>query len=376
MHIEEFSLERIQSLYENTVSYNLTESGLHPYSLREILTVDEQAQVLEMPLHYGQTNGDDVLRSKLAELYSRPECPLSEKNILVTNGTAEANFLATWALLNADDHAIVVLPNYMQIPGLARSLGVGISHVYLKEDESWRLDLDEVERQITNRTKAVFLCNPNNPTGQLIDPEQRARLVNIAAKNDLWIYCDEIYIGSELEGEETQSLLGLNAYDRIIVSSGLSKSYGLAGLRIGWTIAPEKFIEKLWSHRDYTSICSPLISQKVAALILTPERRSALLKRGRQVLRQNLAYLTEWTRAYGDDFSFVAPQAGGMAFVKYGYDINSSLLSQQLRREKSVFILPGDCFGLDGYLRLGIGQDPHIFQKGLELFGEFINKHF
>ena len=130
MHIEEFLLERNQSLYENTVSYNLTESGLHPYSLRESLAEDEQQEVLDLSLGYGQTNGDPGLRETIAALYPN----LNRDNVLLTNGSAEANYVAIWSLLDAGDEILMMLPNYMLVWGVARSFGVKVNPFYLRED--------------------------------------------------------------------------------------------------------------------------------------------------------------------------------------------------------------------------------------------------
>ncbi|MEZ5568650.1 MAG: aminotransferase class I/II-fold pyridoxal phosphate-dependent enzyme [Halioglobus sp.] len=141
MYIETFELERNQSLYENTVRYNLTESGIHPYTLRELLTEEQQAQVLDLRLGYGQTNGDPELRSTLATYY--PGC--TQDNILVTNGSAEANFVAFWSLLEPGDEVAMMLPNYQLLYGLTRSLGCAVRPFHLREDAGWAPDLDELE---------------------------------------------------------------------------------------------------------------------------------------------------------------------------------------------------------------------------------------
>src|SRR5262245_2798810 len=109
MKIETFLLERNQSLYENQVRFNLTESGLHPRALKDVLTADELDAMVRLPLGYGQTNGDRQLRAQIAALYSG----LNEDNVLVTNGSAEANFALVWSLIEAGDDVSLMLPNYM-----------------------------------------------------------------------------------------------------------------------------------------------------------------------------------------------------------------------------------------------------------------------
>ena len=141
MKIEEFQLERNQSLFENTVSYNLTESGIHPCALKDFLSDEEQREVLGLELGYGQTNGDPALRDAIAAMYPR----YNRDNVLVTNGSAEANFVAIWSLLGAGDQIAMMLPNYMLVWGLARSFGVDVKPFHLREERNWGIDMAELE---------------------------------------------------------------------------------------------------------------------------------------------------------------------------------------------------------------------------------------
>ncbi|MFX0183590.1 MAG: aminotransferase class I/II-fold pyridoxal phosphate-dependent enzyme [Candidatus Hodarchaeota archaeon] len=369
MKIEIFDLERIQSTWENIVKYNLTESGIHPYSLKELLTKDEIEELLSIRLGYGQTNGSIELRDAISRLYLEAD----RGNVLVTNGSAEANFIAIWSNLETNDELILMLPNYMQIWGISRSFGIKIKPFYLKEGRNWGVDLEELESLVSSRTKMIAICNPNNPTGAVLGVETMKDIVEIAREVEAWVYADEIYIGAELSGEETPSFWGF--YDKAIVSSGLSKAYALPGLRIGWLVGPKDIIEKSWSYHDYTSITTSIFSNKVATLILQPEMRMKVLNRNRRVLRENLSILTKWVKKYSDLFSFIPPQAGGIVFLRYNLPINSTELSTKLREEKDVFIIAGDCFGMDNYIRIGIGSEKDYFISGLNLIDEFISEY-
>ncbi|MEM7585437.1 MAG: aminotransferase class I/II-fold pyridoxal phosphate-dependent enzyme, partial [Acidobacteriota bacterium] len=148
MHIETFELERLQSLWENLVELNLTESGIHPYTLRELLDADEIEALLDVRLGYGWTNGEPDLRSAIAAYYPGA----TQDNVLVTNGSAEANFLAMWSLLEPGDEIVLMLPNYMQIWGLARSLGVEVKPFRLRESQGWTPDLDEIRGLVSSKT--------------------------------------------------------------------------------------------------------------------------------------------------------------------------------------------------------------------------------
>ncbi len=368
MKIEEFLLERNQSLFENTVRYNLTESGIHPCALRDFLSEDEQQEVLSLELGYGQTNGDPGLRDAIAALYPG----YSRDNVLVTNGSAEANFVTILSLLERGDEIVVMLPNYMLVWGLARSLGMRVIPFHLREDNHWSVDIDELKAVVSERTRMIVICNPNNPTGAVMREEEMAAVANIADKIGAWILSDEIYRGSELDGQECASFHAI--YNRSIVLSGMSKAMAHPGLRIGWVAADEQVVNDCWHCHDYTSISTGIISQYAAGKLLEPERRLAILNRGRSILRKNLRYLVDWIAARSDRYSLIRPRAGGMAFVRYQLPVNSSELVTGLRESKSVFVVPGDWYGMDRFLRFGIGCEHHILTEGLALFDDYINE--
>jgi len=364
--IETFELERIQSVWENRVKYNLTESGVHPYTLSELLTQDEIEELLSIRLGYGQTNGSIELRETISKLY--PGTDLD--NILVTNGSAEANFIAIWSNLEQEDELIVMLPNYMQIWGIARSFGIKVTPFYLKEELNWNPDIEELKSLISPKTKMIAVCNPNNPTGAVLSKETMEKIVDLAKKSDIWIHVDEVYRGAELIGEETPSFWGL--YDKIIITCGLSKAYALPGLRIGWLVGPKQIIEKAWSYHDYTTIGPGVLSNQIAIKALQPEMRQKILMRNRTLLRENLKLLQEWVEKHDALFHFIPPKAGGMAFLHYNIPINSTEFTTKLREKKSCFIVAGDCFGMDNYIRIGIGSEKSYFLDGLALISEMI----
>ncbi|NRB53782.1 MAG: aminotransferase class I/II-fold pyridoxal phosphate-dependent enzyme [Saprospiraceae bacterium] len=361
MNIPPFLLERIQSLYENTVEYNLTESGFHPFTLEELLSPDELKLIQSTVLGYGQTNGSIPLREAIAALYESCD----SEHVLVTNGSAEANFVACHTLLDKGDEVIMMVPNYMQIWGIAAEMDCQLKAFHLKEENNWAPDLDELERLSSPNTKMIVICNPNNPTGYTLTSAEMNRIIDIAKKNDAWIFSDEIYRGAELNGVEIESFYG--KYDKVMVNGGLSKAYALPGLRLGWLVGPKQLIEDSWGYHDYTSITAGILSHKVGEIALQPEKRLQILNRNRKMLNENLLVLQEWLAEKGDFFHFIPPKAGGMSFVRYhAPGVNSTDLSDWLRLNKSVFIVPGDCYGMDGYFRLGIGERKHFLLEGLE----------
>lgn len=368
MKIEIFDLERTQSLWENSVEYNLTETGIHPFTLDELLEKDELEKLISIRLGYGQTNGSVELRDSISAMYPGTD----RNNILVTNGSIEANFVAMWSLLERGDEMVLMLPNYMQIWGLTRSFDVNVRPFWLKEELCWQPDLDELRSYVNPRTKMIAVCNPNNPTGALLNDEAREEILRLARENDCWLYADEIYRGAELSGQLTESFYG--CYEKTIVAGGLSKAYALPGLRIGWLAGPHREIEEAWSRRDYITIATTPISNRVATLALQPVLRNRILDRNRNMLKENLELLTTWTNNHDDLFSYHPPKAGGMIFMRYHMDINSSELIEKIRKEKSTFIVAGDCFGMDHYIRVGLGSEKDYLLCGLKRIDETLSE--
>ena len=353
----EFEMERLQSLYENEVKYNLSDSGNHPLSMNDLMSEEEIKRILEMEIYYGYTTGDPSLLSAIASWY--PD-KITSSNILVTNGSAEANFLIGWTLVEPDDEVIMVLPNYMQLPGLAKNLGAKVKTIHLKESLDWHLDLDELESMVNDKTKLISICNPSNPTGAVMTDEEMESIAAIAEKHGAYIHSDEVYRGSELDGNETKSFV--HFYDRSIVSCGLSKSFAHPGLRIGWLVASPDVIQNIWTRKDYTTLCASVISQE-------NKNYDCLLEKilGRQAMLTEIWLFQNWLNSHNGLFTFVPPKAGGMAFVGYNMDINSTEFVHKLRVDQSVLIVPGDCYGMDGYLRFGIGANPDYLSEGLQL---------
>ena len=359
MKIETFELERRQSLWENTVEYNLTESGIHPFTLKELLSTKQIQDLLDVRLGYGQTNGSIELRKTITSLYPHS----SIENILVTNGSAEANFIAMWSTLNPKDEILLMLPNYMQIHGIANSFGVNIKPFYLEEELNWQPDVDKIRKLASNSTKMICVCNPNNPTGAILQQKTMEEIIEVANESSAWICSDEVYRGSELDGKDIKTFYGM--YDKVIAVAGLSKAYSLPGIRMGWLVAPENITEKAWSYHDYTTISPSVLSQQIALWALEPDTRKTILSRNRKILNENLEIFKNWLSGRKHLFDFIPQKAGAMSFVKYHFEMNSTDLTENLRKKKSLLIVAGDCYGMDNYLRLGIGSEKEYLLEGL-----------
>lgn len=364
MRIPRFAMERMQSTWENLVEYNLSESGVHPMRVGELLKdVPDRDALLAQELVYPQSNGTIALRERIAALYPGA----TPDHIEVTNGGSEANFVTMWHLVEPGDEVIAMVPNYGQTLGLAEAFGGVLVPWPLQFDAAarrWTVDLDHLRRLVTPKTRLIILCNPNNPTGARIGAADLDGICRIAADAGVWLLSDEIYRGAELDGIESPSVWG--RYERVIVTSGLSKAYGLPGLRIGWIASTPPLVETTWSYHDYTSIGPGAMSDLLARTALEPATRARILDRTRGILRANLPVTCEWLDRHGSRFSYALPDAGAIVYVKYAGDVNSTALVDRLRLEKSVLIVPGDHFGMDGYLRIGFGSETRHLRDGLD----------
>jgi aspartate/methionine/tyrosine aminotransferase len=363
-----FEMERVMSKWENVVEYNLSESGVHPVTVREL--VGDPAMVEELlatELNYPQTNGIIELREHIAALYPGA----TSDNVLVTVGCAEANFIALQTLLSPGDEMVVMLPNYMQIWGAGHNFGLQVRAFHLKEDRGWAPDLDELNEAVSERTRLIAVCNPNNPTGYILTEAEMDAIVAAADRVGAWLLADEVYGGAErLSDTETPSFWG--RYDKVLAMNSLSKAYGLPGLRTGWVVGPADTVDEIWARHDYVAISTTMLANKLAAIALSPQVRPTLIQRTRDYIRRGFPILDGWLESHEGIFALVPPQAAAIAFARYHLDVNSTEFVERLMHEKSVIIVPGDHFGLDRYLRISYGLPADYLRAGLDRIHELI----
>ena len=357
-----FDLERWQSTWENRVRFNLSESGVHPLSIQELLGLAGASALplLEVRLGYSQSNGTDLLRERIAALYPGA----SPDQVIVTNGSAEANFCVDWRLIEPGDKVAVMMPNYMQSPGLAQNFGAQVRPFQLHEKEGWEPYAEEIRSAIAPGTKLVVVTNPHNPTGHVLGDAARKLILERAAEVGAWILADEVYQGAERDGKTTPSFWG-SGYNKVIIVNGLSKAYGLPGLRIGWIVSTPEFSQEAWARHDYTTIGPSGGSDHLAAVALEPHVREKLIERTRRILQANYPVMEAWLKAFGDTFAWHAPQAGAICWARYRGAIPALDVVEKLRAQHSVLLCPGDHFGMPGFLRFGYGGELKHFQEAL-----------
>ena len=361
MEFTPFQMERWQSTWEHRVDYNLSESGVHPLTVGELLALGGPAADLSsVRLGYSQSNGTDELRALIASLYPGA----SDRSVVVTIGGAEANFVGFWELAQPGKPAAVMLPNYMQVPGLIRNFQGGSMPFHLREETGWRPDLSQLESALRAGAGFILVTNPNNPTGVALTPGEMDDIVTLADRHGAWILSDEVYRGAELGTDPVPSFWG--RYDKVLVTNSLSKAYALPGARLGWVVGPEDVAERLWARTDYTTIAPPSVSDALARIALSPDVRPRILERTRRIIRHNIGLLANWVESGDGLFSFTPPDAGAIAMVRYHADIPSLDLAERLRVEQNLLIVPGAHFGIESTMRLGYGPPADELLAGLD----------
>ena len=364
-----FMLEREMSIWEHQVKYNLSESGVHPMTVEELFGSDPQLieSFLDTSLHYPQTNGSIELRDRIAAIYPGA----TRDNVVVTTGAAQANFTSILTLMDPGDEIVVMLPNYMQIYGIAKNYGLKVKTFSLKEDLNWGVDLDELNKVVGNKTALIAVCNPNNPTGHIMTAEEREAVIRAADRVGAWILADEVYAGAEHHTDDiTPSFWG--EYEKVLAIGSLSKAYALPGLRVGWVVALKGTADEIWARQDYVTITATMLGNKLAAHALSPEIREKLIARTRAYLRKGYGNFERWCRQHDGLISLTPPEAAAIAFVRYHRDANSSEIVRRLIHEQDTYVVPGDHFGLDHHLRISYGLSEDYVNEGLRRIIEVI----
>ncbi len=365
MAIELFEMERMQSTWENVVEFDMSESGVRPLTLRELVEMGFDLEAfLDEPLGYSQSNGTPELRGRLAALYPGA----TADHIEVTNGTSEANYLIALSQVRAGDDVAIQVPNYMQMPGVARSLGANVRTFRLRQEAGWEPDWDEFERAVTSRTRLVYLSNPNNPTGAVLSDAAMQRVVQRCESTGTWLLADEVYLGAEIDRPRTPSFWGMS--DRVIVTSGLSKAYGIPGVRVGWIVGPRDVVSSCWTQHDYLTIGPNKMSDRIARVAVEPTTRERCYARTREILRRNLPIAREWVARFRGHVTWREPQAGAICLLKYDANVPSLELAERVRLNQSTLIVPGSHVGLEGYVRIWLGGQEAFLREGLRRIGE------
>jgi aspartate/methionine/tyrosine aminotransferase len=368
MKIEIFEMERMQSTFENLVDYDMSESGIRPISINYLVEMGfDLESVRDMPLGYCQSDGTPEVKDLLTQVY--PEA--GHENIEVTNGTSEANYLISLSLLANGDEFAMEIPNYMQLWGVARSLGAKANTFRLQSDNNWEIDWEEFDRAVNPKTRLVYISNPNNPSGSVLSDEAMKRITNRCEEVNAYLISDEVYIGAEHNEERTKSFWGIS--DKVIITSGLSKAYGIPGIRVGWIIGPKDVVKDCWSQHDYITITPNILSDRMTRVAIEARNREKLYQRTTKILNQNLPLLVDWVDGV-PQLIYTPSQAGAFSFLKLTLDVPSRNVAEACLKNQSTLIVPGAQFGMDGYLRIWFGGSQDYIKEGFRRIKEELEK--
>jgi len=369
MKIKEFGVEIWMNLYETTCRFNLAETCVESLTVAQLLEMaglkeSILQEMLPMKLTYGAIEGSDRLRDGVASLYETRR----RENITITHGAIGANALVYDTLVEPGDRVISVLPTYQQHYSIPECYGADVRILKLREENGFLPDLGELKRLAGGKTKLIAINNPNNPTGSLMDQACLREIARIADACGAYVLCDEVYRGIDQEGTGfTESMADL--CERGISTGSMSKSYSLAGLRLGWIAAPLEVIRAVAIHRDYNTISVGMLDDLFAAIAL--ENRDAILARNRAIVHENLAILDAWV-SREPAISYLKPKSGTTALLKYAFDMPSREFCVRLLESKGVMFTPGSAMDMEGYIRIGYANNLEVLKEGLRKTSEFL----
>jgi aspartate/methionine/tyrosine aminotransferase len=357
-----FKIERYFARYEFSAPHLLSCSDCEPLKKSELLHLaDEELHTRWESLWIGYTDsqGEPYLRHEITKLYTKLQ---SEQVMVVV--PIEGIFLTMHTLLQKDDHCIVTFPGYQSLYEVARSLGCQVSYWEPDEEKGWYFDIAKLKSLLKDTTKLIVINFPHNPTGAMLTTEQLNELVALARSRSISIFSDEMYL--KLEADQNKKVASVaDLYEYGIALAGMSKSFSLPGLRIGWLASQNKqFIESAMMLKDYTTICSSAPSQVLAAMGL--RSKEIILGNNRRLIADNVRILNTWIEKHKELFSWVAPQGGSVGFVRYAGKEGVYALAQRLLAQEGLMILPSTVFDYgDAHWRIGLGRKnvPELLER-------------
>lgn len=369
MPIRPFQLERFFAQYEFRAQHILSASDCESLSLQALLDLagpEERALWQQLKLGYTESQGAPWLRQEIAELYQT----LSPSEILVA-APEEAIFLVMNSLLQAGDHVIVTFPAYQSLFQIAQSLGCQVTRWTLRpEEDSWSLDLDFLQASITDHTRLIVVNFPHNPTGYLPSRDQMDKIIEMAREHNLPLFSDEMYWRLE-HRPERQLPAVCDCYERGISLFGLSKTFALPGLRIGWLASHDQdLLKEMIQLKDYTTICNSAPSEALGLIAL--RARKAIIRRSREIILDNLQVAKDFFARHRGLMAWLEPDGGSIAFPRLATNLSTEQFCQDLLTDKNLLVTPGSLFEFPGHFRLGLGRTD--LREAIDLVDDFIHE--
>ena len=369
MKIDNFKVEDWFNLYEKDAIYDLADTCVDSLSIEELFEItglrEQHIQDLfNKKLNYGDIHGSERLKTAISTLYDRQKL----NNITITHGAIGANHLVMLSLVERGDKVVSVVPTYQQHYSIPKSIGANVQMFFLKEEDNWIPNLEELEKIVGFDTKLICINNPNNPTGAVIPKEMMKKITEIAEKSNAYILCDEVYRGLNHCGNPFCVSVA-DIYEKGISTGSMSKVFSLAGLRLGWICAKPDIIDIINHQREYNTISVGIIDDYFASIAI--ENKDKIINRNIQKIKVGKDILLNWA-GKNNWVKLVPPQGGTTAFVGYDFEKPSTELCRQLQKDTGVMILPGSTMEYDGYLRIGFGNNFEQLEKALNIFSDWV----
>ena len=370
--LPDFRLEAYLSRWEFTARYHLTASDMQTMSVSELLTLadDHDRRAWDgLSLGYTETFGDHDLRRAISQMYSS----VDEDDVLCFAGAQEGIYLAMQVLLGANDHAVVVTPNYQSAETVPLSL-CEVTGVALDPEQNWSLDLDQVAKKIRPNTRVISVNFPNNPTGKILGADEFTQLVQLCDERGIYVFSDEVYRGLERDTSRTLPQAA-DLYPNALSLNVVSKSLGLPGLRIGWIACRDRELRtQLERAKQYTTICNSAPSEILARIAI--KARERILERNRSIIATNLIAFDAFFAEFRDLFDWTAPDGGCVSYPRYRGNDGVEDFCKNLLADAGVILLPASLFrseltdGPTDRFRIGVGrQHP---EEALDAFAAWL----
>lgn len=354
MQLPAFKLEEFWKKYEFSSPYQLCPSDVETWALKDILEfADPETNYLwnHLQLGYTESPGLPLLRKEIAKLYPS----LNAENIITLAGAEEGIYCAMHTLVQPGDHVIVIAPCYQSLETLPKAIGAKVTKVFLDPKKGWKMNLDELEEAFRISPKLLIMNIPHNPTGALFNKQEFASILHLAKRCDCYIFSDEVYRFLEIDEAERLPSIA-DVYEKGISLNVMTKSFGLAGLRIGWLASKDaKFLQAANAYKLYTSICNSAPSEILALIAL--RAKGPILMRNRKIMLDNLAILDQFFDRHSASFSWIRPKSGPIGFFQMQSKIAPEQFVDDLVKKSGVLIMPGTVFDYPGnYYRIGFGR--------------------
>ena len=368
MKIDNFKVEDWFNEYERFSKYDMADTCVESLSLNELfeLVGDREKNleyILNKRLNYGDIQGSERIKTAISFMYEKVDV----QNITITHGAIGANQLVMLSVIEAGDKVVSILPTYQQHYSIPKSIGADVCTGLVTEENNGLPDIDELSQKVTKDTKIICMNNPNNPTGSVMPETMLKRIVEIARKNDAYILCDEVYRGLEHDGNISKSIADL--YEKGISTGSLSKVFSLAGLRLGWIVAPDDVMSKIIVQREYNTISVSAIDDYFGTLAL--ENKEVILGRNLPKILKGKEILLDWVRDESN-VELVPPMGGTTALLKYNSPLSSVELCKKLLEDTGVLFLPASTLEMEGYLRVGYCSNIKMLSEGLAKFSKWL----